>query len=113
VALRHLQLLEERDVLTNVRARSTELRTLLAERIEPLGQVRDVRLEGLMGGVELHAAEGERRAREVCKAAVARGLLLRSLGDVIVLMPPLTVTGAELRRIVDLLVEAIEETIAQ
>jgi adenosylmethionine-8-amino-7-oxononanoate aminotransferase len=113
VALRHLQLLEERDVLTNVRARSTELRTLLAERIEPLGQVRDVRLEGLMGGVELHAAEGERRAREVCKAAVARGLLLRSLGDVIVLMPPLTVTGAELRRIVDLLVEAIEETIAR
>jgi adenosylmethionine-8-amino-7-oxononanoate transaminase len=113
VALRHLQLLEERDVLTNVRARSTELRTLLAERIEPLEQVRDVRLEGLMGGVELHAAEGERRAREVCKAAVARGLLLRSLGDVIVLMPPLTVTGAELRRIVDLLVEAIEETIAR
>jgi adenosylmethionine-8-amino-7-oxononanoate aminotransferase len=113
VALRHLQLLEERDVLPNVRARSTELRRLLAERIEPLGQVRDVRLEGLMGGVELHAAEGERRAREVCKAAVARGLLLRSLGDVIVLMPPLTVTGAELRRIVDLLVEAIEETIAR
>jgi adenosylmethionine---8-amino-7-oxononanoate aminotransferase len=113
VALRHLQLLEERDVLTNVRARSTELRTLLAERIEPLGQVRDVRLEGLMGGVELHAAEGEHRAREVCKAAVARGLLLRSLGDVIVLMPPLTVTGAELQRIVDGLVEAIEETIAR
>ena len=113
VALRHLQLLEERDVLTNVRARSTELRTLLAERIEPLGQVRDVRLEGLMGGVELHAAEREHRAREVCKAAVARGLLLRSLGDVIVLMPPLTVTGAELQRIVDGLVEAIEETIAR
>lgn len=113
VALRHLQLLEELDVLTNVRARSTELRRLLVERIEPLGQVRDVRLEGLMGGVELHAAEGERRAREVCKAAVARGLLLRSLGDVIVLMPPLTVTGAELRRIVDPLAEAIEETIAQ
>ena len=112
VALRHLQLLEERDVLTNVHARSTEFRTLLTDRIEPLAQVRDVRLEGLMGGVELHAAEGERRAREVCKAAVARGLLLRSLGDVIVLMPPLTVTGAELRRIVDLLVEAIEETIA-
>ncbi len=112
VALRHLQLLEERDVLRNVRARSTELRRLLVERIEPLGPVREVRLEGLMGGVELHAAEGERRAREVCKAAVARGLLVRSLGDVIVLMPPLTVTGAELRRIVDLLVEAIEETIA-
>jgi adenosylmethionine---8-amino-7-oxononanoate aminotransferase len=111
VALRHLQLLEEHDVLTNVRARSTELGTLLAERIEPLAQVLDVRLEGLMGGIELHAAEGERRAREVCKAAVERGILLRSLGDVVVLMPPLTITGAELRRIVDVLDEAIQERI--
>jgi adenosylmethionine-8-amino-7-oxononanoate aminotransferase len=111
VALRHLQLLEERDVLANVRARSAELRALLAERVEPLAPVLEVRLEGLMGGVELHRAEAERRAREVCKAAVERGVLLRSLGDVVVLMPPLTVTGDELRRIVEVLVEAIREAI--
>jgi adenosylmethionine---8-amino-7-oxononanoate aminotransferase len=113
VALRHLRLLDERDAIANVRARSEELRALLAERVEPLVQVADVRLEGLMGGVELHGAEGERRGREVCKAAVAGGVLLRSLGDVVVLMPPLTVTSAELRRIVDVLVEAIEERVAR
>src|SRR5918994_6556548 len=73
VALRHLDLIQERDVLANVQDRSAELRTLLGERIEPLPQVAEVRLEGLMGGVELHGAEGERRGREVCRAAVERG----------------------------------------
>ena len=60
-------------MLANVQDRSAELRTLLGERIEPLPQVAEVRLEGLMGGVELHGAE-ERRGREVCKAAVERGV---------------------------------------
>jgi adenosylmethionine-8-amino-7-oxononanoate aminotransferase len=113
VALRHLGLIQERDVLANVQDRSAELRTLLGERIEPLPQVAEVRLEGLMGGVELHGAEGERRGREVCKAAVERGVLLRSLSDVVVLMPPLTITAPELERIVDTLAEAIEERIAR
>ena len=113
VALRHLGLIQERNVLANVQDRSAELRTLLGERIEPLPQVAEVRLEGLMGGVELHGAEGERRGREVCKAAVERGVLLRSLSDVVVLMPPLTITAPELERIVDTMAEAIEERLAR
>jgi adenosylmethionine-8-amino-7-oxononanoate aminotransferase len=40
---------------------------------------------------------------------VARGVLLRPLGDVVVLMPPLTITAAEVERIVDTLVDAIAE----
>ena len=62
---------------------------------------REVRLCGLMGGVELAPPhEGLRWGRRVCAAAVDRGVLLRPLGDVVVLMPPLTVTSAELHRIV-------------
>ncbi|HEY2956773.1 MAG TPA: adenosylmethionine--8-amino-7-oxononanoate transaminase [Actinomycetota bacterium] len=110
VALRHLRLLAERDVLAGVRARSAELRALLAERVAPLPAVAEVRLEGLMGGVELHAGQpGARRGRRVCAAAVARGVLLRPLGDVVVLMPPLTVTRAELERLVEALRAAIVE----
>ena len=45
----------------------------------------------------------------MCAAAVRRGVLLRPLGDVVVLMPPLTITDAELQRIVSTLVEAIHE----
>ena len=112
VALRHLGLLEERDVLAGVPARSAELRALLDERVAPLPAVAEVRLQGLMGGVELHPGQpGERRGRRVCAAAVASGVLLRPLGDVVVLMPPLDVTSAELERIVGVLAGAIAEVV--
>jgi adenosylmethionine-8-amino-7-oxononanoate transaminase len=109
VALRHLQLLRERDVLANVRHRSTQLGRLLAERVGPLPAVREVRLRGLMGGVELAPGAEERRGRRVCAAAVRRGVLLRPLGDVVVLMPPLTITEPEIATIVDVLVASIRE----
>jgi adenosylmethionine---8-amino-7-oxononanoate aminotransferase len=110
VALRHLRLIQERDVLAGVRARSAELRALLDRRVAPLAAVREVRLCGLMGGIELAPPPGaERWGRKVCAAAVARGVLLRPLGDVVVLMPPLTVTAGEVTRIVDTLVDAIGE----
>ncbi len=63
-----------------------------------------------MGGVELAPpADGLRWGRRVCAAAVERGVLLRPLGDVVVLMPPLTVTSAELHRIVHALADALDE----
>jgi adenosylmethionine---8-amino-7-oxononanoate aminotransferase len=113
VARRHLELLEERDVLANVRARSPELRRMLRERVASHPAVRDVRLHGLMGGVELAPPrDGLRWGRRVCAAAVERGVLLRPLGDVVVVMPPLTITSPELRRIVDALEAAIDEVAA-
>jgi adenosylmethionine-8-amino-7-oxononanoate aminotransferase len=107
VALRHLRLLQERDILSNVRERSSQLRALLRERLEPHPLVRDVRLEGLMCGVELIPAP--RRARRVCATTVARGVLLRPLGDVVVIMPPLSITEDEIATIVDALVAALDE----
>ena len=104
VALRHLQLLDDWNVLDNVNERSAQLRALLEQRIAPSEKVKDVRLLGLMGGVELHP--GERRGRRVCAEAVKRGVLLRPLGDVVVVMPPLTITADEIERIVDVLHES-------
>jgi adenosylmethionine-8-amino-7-oxononanoate aminotransferase len=119
VALRHLELLESRGVLANVRTRSVELRILLDDHIAALPAVKEARLRGLMGGVELAPPEDGLRiepaqssgmpGRRVCAAAVARGVLLRPLGDVIVLMPPLTITAAEIERVVDTLAAAIQE----
>jgi adenosylmethionine-8-amino-7-oxononanoate aminotransferase len=48
----------------------------------------------------------------VSAACVARGVLIRPLGDVIVVMPPLTVTADEIARIVDALAAAIDEVAA-
>ncbi|HEX2192648.1 MAG TPA: adenosylmethionine--8-amino-7-oxononanoate transaminase [Acidimicrobiales bacterium] len=111
VALRHLELLADGTVLGNVAARSTQLRALLDERVAPLPEVGEIRLCGLMGGVDLVPPPGEdggRWGRRVCAAAVTRGVLLRPLGPVVVLMPPLTVTAAEIERIVDVLVAAVD-----
>jgi len=110
VALRHLELLGEWRVLDKVRERSTELRSLLDERIAGHPTVRDVRLQGLMGGVELAPPrEGLRWGRRACAGAVQRGVLLRPLGDVVVLMPPLNVTSPELHRIVDALESSLDD----
>jgi len=110
VALRHLELIEAWNVLANVQARSDELRALLTDRIEPLPTVGEVRLHGLMGGVELAPPTDDLRwGRRVCAAAVQRGVLLRPLGDVVVLMPPLTVTSEEIHEIVRVLAESVVE----
>jgi adenosylmethionine-8-amino-7-oxononanoate aminotransferase len=110
VALRHLELLDEWEVLANVRARAAQLAQRLAESITPLSAVRTVRQQGLMVGVELAPpAPGLRWGRRVCAGAVDRGVLLRPLGDVVVIMPPLTTTAPEIDRIVDTLGAAIVE----
>ena len=113
VALRHLELLDEWDVLANVNARAAQLGTLLAERIEPLEGVAAVRRCGLMTGVELAPpADGLRWGRRVSAGCVDRGVLIRPLGDVVVLMPPLTTTDDEIVRIIDALEAAIVEVSA-
>ena len=110
VARRHLQLIGERDVLANVAARSAQLRALLGERVASLPAVGDVRLCGLMGGVELAPPrESLRWGRRVSAACVERGVLIRPLGDVVVLMPHLTVTFEQVERIVETLADAIVE----
>ena len=107
VARRHLQLYAEWDVLANVRARAAQLATRLEE-VRALDRVRDVRQQGLMVGVDLAPpGDGLRWGRRVCAEAVRRGVLLRPLGDVVVLMPILTSTADEIDRIVDTLVESI------
>ena len=113
VALRHLQLIEERDVLADVRARSAQLAEALAERIAPLAGVAEVRQRGLMVGIELAPPrEGLRWGRRVSAGCVERGVLIRPLGDVVVLMPMLTTTADEVDRIVATLAEALVEVAA-
>jgi adenosylmethionine-8-amino-7-oxononanoate aminotransferase len=63
-----------------------------------------------MVGVELAPpGPGLRWGRHVCAAAVARGVLLRPLGDVVVVMPPLTTTGEEIVRIIDALEASLHQ----
>ncbi len=108
VARRHLELLADWCVLENVRARSGQLR----ERLTVTSRhpaVADVRMCGLMAGIELASPGTDRRwGRKVCAAAVDAGVLLRPLGDVVVVMPMLTTTADEIDRIADVLDAALD-----
>lgn len=78
--------------------------------------VGDIRFRGLMGGIELvfDREKGkpfpfqERRGHRVVLAARKRGLIIRPLGDVIVVMPPLSISIREIDIMVDILFESIE-----
>jgi adenosylmethionine-8-amino-7-oxononanoate aminotransferase len=108
VALRHLQLIDDWKVLANVVAVADHLAGKLREEVVWLPGVRAVRQRGLMVGVELDPPGGaERWGRRVCAAATQQGILLRPLGGVVVLMPPLTTTVEEIDTVVEVLVASI------
>jgi adenosylmethionine-8-amino-7-oxononanoate aminotransferase len=108
VAHRHLQLIGEWDVLANVVAVAERLEARLADQVTGLPGVGAVRQRGLMVGVELDPPDGAARwGRRVCAESTRRGILLRPLGDVVVLMPPLTTTFEEIDRVVDVLAASI------
>ena len=110
VALAHLRLLDEWDILSNVAARSEQFAGLLSRDVTPLEHVRSVRQAGLMIGIELAPpTEGLRWGRRVSAACIDRGVLIRPLGDVIVVVPMLTTTSGEVERIVATVRDAIVE----
>ena len=114
VALRHLQLVGEWGVLEHVLDVAGHLADRLAGTVAPLSGVREVRQRGLMVGVELAPPPGsDRWGRRVCAGAVRDGVLLRPLGDVVVVMPPLTTTHDEIDRVVDVLAASIGTVTAE
>lgn len=113
VALRHLELFFDWRVLDNVRARSDQLARALQQRLAAQRALKEIRVCGLMAAIELDYAPPQLRyARRTCAAMVRRGVLSRSLGRNVMLVPPLTVTEAEIERIVDVLGESLEEVLA-
>jgi adenosylmethionine-8-amino-7-oxononanoate aminotransferase len=110
VALAVLDVFEEEQTLANMPPKIARL----AEHLERIGRhehVGDVRQCGLIGAIELvrdrATREGypweEKRGLRVCDWARGQGVLVRPLGNVLVVMPPLSVTLAELDRICDAL----------
>jgi adenosylmethionine---8-amino-7-oxononanoate aminotransferase len=115
-ALANLEVFEREDVLARVRERSAQLARRLEE-LRALDAVGDIRQRGLMVGVEL-VRERATRARFdpadrvghwVCMALRRRGVILRPLGDTLVIMPPLSIRASEL----DLLVDAVRDAILE
>ena len=106
-AIATLNIFENERILEQLPAKIECLRTEL-ERLKDLPGVGDIRQFGLAVGIELVMDRAtkepydssERRAMRVCRHAVSNGVFLRPLGEVIVLMPPLSITEEEIRNLV-------------
>ncbi len=116
-ALANLALFESEQTLKKMQPAVDALAQGL-ERVSALPHVGDIRRRGMMIGVELvqdkrTRAEypyGDRLGFKVCQAARKSGVLLRPLGNVIVAMPPLSLTVDEAQLIVDAMYDAISRT---
>jgi adenosylmethionine-8-amino-7-oxononanoate aminotransferase len=103
----------------SVRARQNLENALRAElkTLWPLPNVGDVRQAGLVAGIELvknwRTREPfdlrERAGIRVCEAMARRGVLTRTIGNVIVMMPPYCTTAAQLEKMIAAMREGITE----
>jgi adenosylmethionine---8-amino-7-oxononanoate aminotransferase len=107
-ALATLRVFDQERTLERLQPKIALLGELLAEQVERLPCVREVRHRGLMVGIELQGFPLEARiGHRVTLEARARGAIIRPLGDTVVLMPPLSIEPAELRRLVEITAAAI------
>ena len=117
-ALACLDIFEEEKTLENLQPKIARLGEHLA-RITELPHVGDVRQCGLIGAIELVRDKAtkepypweEKRGMRVCDYARTEGVLLRPLGNVIVIMPPLSITLEQLDKIVGAVERGIKKVI--
>lgn len=113
-ALASLKQFEQKKILKKLPAKIRYL-TKLLEPFKTMRHVGDVRQMGMIVGIELVQEKEakksypieERWGMKVALEARERGMLLRPLGNVLVLMPPLSVTKKELKRMVEILYDSI------
>jgi adenosylmethionine-8-amino-7-oxononanoate aminotransferase len=107
-ALASLDVFEEERTLERLQ-RKIELLEELLEPIAARAEVAEVRRRGFMTGIELAERPlAERAGHRVTLEARRRGAIIRPLGDVVVLMPPLSISEGELTRLVAITAEAID-----
>jgi adenosylmethionine-8-amino-7-oxononanoate aminotransferase len=115
VALANLEVFKKDKTLTRLQPKIKTMARLL----QPLWQlphVGDIRQRGFMAAIELVEDRATRNpyplearmGHRVAMDARRRGLLLRPIGNVMILMPPLSTSIPELRRMVEILRASIE-----
>jgi adenosylmethionine---8-amino-7-oxononanoate aminotransferase len=106
-ALASLDVFERERTLVRIQPKIRLLSGWLAQ-VEKLPEVREVRQRGLMVGIDLGEHDPRLRlGHRVVLEARRRGVIVRPLGDVIVLMPPLSISRQDLRRLVEVVGQSI------
>lgn len=115
-AIANVEVFKKEKTLRKMQGKIEILKNELAK-IADFPHVGDVRQRGFMVGIELvrdkktkkpYSLE-EKMGWRVCCRAREKGLIIRPLGNVIVLMPPLSISRQELKRLIQITAETIKE----
>jgi adenosylmethionine-8-amino-7-oxononanoate aminotransferase len=106
-ALATLDVFEQERTLDHVAELDALLERLMAT-VARIPSVAEIRRRGVMCGIELVGfGEAERAGHQVTLEARKRGAIVRPLGDVIVINPPLAISAFELGELVQIVAESI------
>lgn len=114
-AVASLEIFRRDDVIAGLAAKTARLASGLAP-LSDHRHVGDVRQRGLMAAIELVQCKRSRQpfsaasdvGNRVCEAALESNVWVRPLGDVVIVMPPLSITMAE----IDQLTAAVRDALA-
>ena len=120
VAIANIQLMQEHDIVNKVK---NDTAPYLKEKFESLNDhplVADARTLGLVGGFEIlkNKETGERFDENLAVGMICRGhcfgsgLVMRAVGDRMIIAPPLVISHAEIDELVTLARKALDATLA-
>lgn len=115
-ALANLEIFKKEKTLYNLQPKISQL-TAELQKLWPLEHVGDIRQKGFMAGIELVRSREpyepylweEKIGVRVCQEVRRHGLILRPLGNVIVLMPPLAISRGQLKDLLNITYQAIRK----
>ncbi len=118
-ALASLEVFEQEQTIETLQPKIAMMENAL-QSIAELDYVGDVRQKGMMVGIELveNKSTGEnfdpakRIGAKLCQHLRSMGVILRPLGDVIVLMPPLAIQEAQLTELLRIVSDSIQNDLA-
>ena len=109
-ALANLRLMTERGTVDHAAKVGDRIGDLLAD-LDSVDGVVEVRRCGTMTGIEV-APRGERTGFRICRHARERGVLVRPLGDVVILMPPLAIGDDDLTELVTVVADCVRTVLS-
>ncbi len=120
-AIASLDLIDKRGVVAHASRLGGIIRARLRRELADHPNVGDVRSRGVMTGIELVASRdpwtpfepAARIAARVCDHAIRRGVMIRPLGDVVVLNPAPAMDEGTLDRMLGVVIESIRAAVAE
>jgi adenosylmethionine-8-amino-7-oxononanoate aminotransferase len=118
-ALASLELFRKERILETLQPKIQFLKKEL-QKFNSFQNVGDIRQKGMMVGIELVKDREkktsfplkDRMGHRVILEARSRGVIIRPLGDIIVLMPPLSITKEELKRLTQVVFDSIKTVLS-